>query len=212
MACPASDQLLDFLQGNLPEEKREAVERHLAAGCPRCRRQVSHLRDLLEVLANPRLMDPPEWLLHHAFVLFRQQKMEPAPSGLSRLWAFLVMDNFAESRLLGLRHVGLPSRQLLYRAGSYDIDVLIERSEVAPGVDLMGQVLPIAEDAPPLGEIEVELRQGENVVGTAKVNALGEFLFEGISEGVYDLRLWREGMELRITGLQALLRIEEDRP
>jgi len=75
---------------------------------------MSRLRDLLEVITNPRLLDPPEWLFRHAVVLFRQRLMDPSPSRLSRILAFLVIDNFAESRLLGLRHIGPSSRQMLY--------------------------------------------------------------------------------------------------
>ena len=212
MACPTLDELLDLLQGELSEDKRGAVQRHVEAGCVRCHREMSRLRDLLEVVTNPCLLDPPEWLFRHAVVLFRQRLKDPSPSRISRILAFLVIDNFAESRLLGLRHIDPSSRQMLYRAGAYEIDLLIERSETTPGVDLLGQVRPCGEGIPPFGEAIVELWRDDQLVGTAKINPMGDFVLEGIPEGIYDVRLQREGDEIHITGLQALLQTEEGLP
>lgn len=212
MACPTLAELFDFLRGESSEKEREMVSEHLQKPCPRCRKEASRLREILELTEAPSLVAPPPWLLRQAILLFRQRLPEPSSGWLSRIPAFLIMDNWAESRLLGFRHIEPRSRQMFYRAGPYDIDILIEAAERTSGIDLLGQILPSQEGSPSCAGAHVELRQGEQVLGTTTVNELGEFIFEGIPEGVYDLRLRIQGSEIGIAGLQALLRLSEERP
>jgi len=60
---------------------------------------------------------------------------------LRKIIASLVFDTYDEPLLAGVRRVGAPPRQLLFRAGSVDVDVKIESMEAHDRITLVGQVL-----------------------------------------------------------------------
>lgn len=64
MNCTRLEELIDdFVDGQLPEDERRDVERHLA-GCPKCRRAVEQLRAIVEkAAALPREIAPPRDLM-----------------------------------------------------------------------------------------------------------------------------------------------------
>ncbi|MBI3949278.1 MAG: hypothetical protein HY314_02320 [Acidobacteria bacterium] len=118
--------------------------------------------------------------------------------------AVLLFDSGAEGRLLGFRGAGSTSRHLLYRAGHYDIDLSIDFVESARLIDIIGQPMPLGLDLETVANCDVELFKQSTLAFATKTNEFGEFIFDGIEEGVYDIKLKLKTEEINIVGLKAL--------
>ena len=206
MRCPSVTQLLSFAQKELLSREAEGIGAHLDAGCERCHRRLSQLQKVLSVTAIRSLKEPPEWLVHQALAHFGQIKSQPRESLRSGTLALLVVDSFAEERLLGFRGTGLMSRQMLYRAGEYDIDLSIDYDESSQSVAIIGQSMPLRKDLATVAGAHVELLRGSHVACATKMNEFGEFILDGIPEEIYDLRIALKDEEIKIAGLQAIVR------
>lgn len=84
------------------------------------------------------------------------------------------------SSLVYERHVGLDTRQLLYRISEYEIDLRLEFAE--DKCLISGQLLPAVGDAR-----LVMSGAGENY--HAEITELGEFTIGPVASGAYDLTI-----------------------
>jgi len=207
MHCPSVEQLLSFAQKELLGREAERIGAHLDAGCKRCHRRLSQLQKVLSVTAIRSLKEPPEWLIHQALVHFHQIQSQSRESLRKGILALLVIDSFAEERLLGFRGTGLMSRQMLYRAGDYDIDLSIDYDESSQSVAIIGQSMPLKKDLATVAGAHVELLRGSHVACATQMNEFGEFILEGVPEEVYDLRIALKDEEIKIAGLQAIVHL-----
>ena len=79
-------------------------------------------------------------------------------------------------------------RQVLYRAGSYDVDLRFESGETE-GEDLIGQIVPGGKLPSAVEGAAVRLLQDEIVVAHAHANTRGVFIFLQIASGIYELKI-----------------------
>ncbi len=212
--CPTVEELLAFAQRSAEGAvlldagswSAEEIRAHLEAGCETCRRHLDDIRKILSAVAPPRLVDPPSWLLRQAQALYgHYREAQPSASQQATL-ALLVVDSFAEGRLLGLRGSWPMSRQFLYRAGSYDIDLSVDYIEVADAVDIIGQSMPLTNDLRSVAHATVELVKASALAHITQANVFGEFILDGVREGIYDLRIRLKDQEIYIPDLPAIVR------
>jgi hypothetical protein len=156
-------------------------------------------------MGTPKLKEPPHWLLRQGRALFERTKSLSRQGALKNILALLVVDNFADGPLLGSRHVGPASRQMLYRTDEYDIDLSIDSIEPSQSVEIIGQSIPLSDDFESVADAEVELWQGRRAVVATKMNELGEFTFDQVPAGIYDLKIRMRGEEIHIAGLEAMI-------
>jgi hypothetical protein len=204
MNCPPIDQLLAFAQNELPTDEAQDIRAHLEAGCELCREQLGQLQKVISVIKTRILIDPPDWLIYQAMTLFKWWQSKSRGSPVKKIPALLVVDSFAEERLLGFRSTGPMSRQMLYRAGDYDIDLSIDYIESSQSVTIIGQSMPLSKDLTTVAEVDVELLRGSQVTCATRTNEAGEFTLDGVQEGSYDLRIRLKDEEINITNLQAI--------
>ena len=104
---------------------------------------------------------------------------------LVRVAAALTFDSWAAPALAGgMRSLRSPTRQLLYRAGSRDIDLRIAPAERAWA--LAGQVLGPEEP----GRIELTRLDAGDPARVMALDDLGEFRLDGVAPGIYSLTLY----------------------
>ncbi len=148
--------------------------------------ELSDLARQAEKLADA----PPGWI-DAAVALWRvsphRTSRRSAPTLLTRLSAALSFDSWATPALaLGVRSMALDNRHLLFSAQGRDIDVRINAS--AHQFSISGQVLGPDEQ----GEVELT-RQGDGaghpMVRTESLDSLGEFHFDSVARGAYQLTL-----------------------
>lgn len=186
--CVSCEQLLSLVQDSLPAEEAQPIEAHLSR-CEKCQELFDQLHQVAAATNRRELLVPPVWLTRSVQKLFAwhssslsANETEPAP-------ALLLVDSWADERLLGFRGANAMSRQMLYRAGRYDIDLSFDSYEGRQGVAIIGQSLPVVTDGGRLAGAPVRLLQGTQVVFDTRMNEWGEFVMDDVPEGCYTLSL-----------------------
>jgi hypothetical protein len=200
-------RLLAYAQDELADSEAESIRVHLEK-CGACQWWFDQVQKVRSATAGKNLIEPPDWLLRQGMNLFQRFESEPSDSLAKRVLAFLVVDSFAQEPVLGVRSVTSMSRQMLYRAGDYDIDLSID---IKPShvVAILGQSIPLNQDFTAVSDGDVQLLQGTRLISATKINELGEFTFDGIPEGIYDMKLQLKDEEIEIAELEAIARLSE---
>ncbi|PYS37356.1 MAG: hypothetical protein DMG14_21505 [Acidobacteria bacterium] len=177
------ETLIDYVEGLSSDAEKSDIEAHLVS-CLDCTEIKQELQSLVLQLRQDTFFEPPVGLVQWGINLF-QPVVRRAPGGLPKFIASLVFDTFEQPMFAGMRRVGTPPRQLLFRAGEIDIDVKIESMEANNRISLVGQVLPSAtkffENAP------VKLESHGIVRYSTKTNVIGEFSFDEVPKDTYHL-------------------------
>jgi hypothetical protein len=117
----------------------------------------------------------------------------------------LLVDSFTEGQLSGFRSTNSLARQMLYQAGDYNINLSISCVEKARSLDVMGQPVPLRADLATLARADVEMLKESIVTYVTKSNEFGAFILDGVSEGIYDLKIRSDKEELAIAELNAIV-------
>jgi hypothetical protein len=151
----------------------EAMDLHLA-GCRRCR----HARDLFgavaEVARGEAAYEVPERTLRSARAIFDLQRPERVRI-LPQVLARLVYDSFAEPQLVGVRSRQRVTRQAMYRAGDYYVDLRMESEPDTRRVSVVGQIANRRDPERSVSHVPIVLTSDEEVVARAVSNEFGEF-------------------------------------
>src|SRR2546428_12177333 len=171
------DKWTDFVRGLVEDSARVAMERHLASGCRKCR----HTADLLHKAAVAAHRDSKVQVLEYAvrsaraiFILQLPEKVRL----LCRAPARFLYDSFREPLPAGVRTQQRLSRQALYQAGDYSLNLRLENESGTCRVTLVGQIQNRKRPSKRLGGVPVLLFSGKQVLGQAVSNSLGEFQME----------------------------------
>jgi hypothetical protein len=179
----SAEALMNYVEGRVSDAEHTAVETHLTA-CRECVELKQELQALSFRLRQDASFEPPADLVEWGIHLF-QPIMRPENGGLPKFIASLVFDTFDQPMFAGMRRVGTPPRQLLFRAGEIDVDVKIESMEANDRITLAGQVLSAGtkffDDTP------VKLESHGIVRYRTKTNVVGEFIFDEVPKDTYHL-------------------------
>jgi hypothetical protein len=169
----------DLVRGIAPARHRRWMEQHLDTDCARCHELVAFVRAVAAVAQSEALWEPPAEVFERAADIFPERRARVAPLR-RRLLPRLVFDSFREPLPVGIRSRASVSRQLLYRAGSFSLDLRLDYEQGGRRVSLVGQIAPrVAESerqpkvaTPP---VSVLLMDGEAILAQAPLTPFGEF-------------------------------------
>lgn len=182
----SSGDWLEFAREVVFPEQRAVMQRHLDDGCHRCLGMTEKWRAVLEVTRRETAYCPPESAVRVVKSAYLPpQRLSPATQATST--ARLVFDSFFQPAPAGLRNAMSSSRQIVYEADPFVIDLILDSDPKRKRVCLLGQVLNSKQLDKNAEKIEVALLSEERVVGQTSANRSGEFLFEFSDEK--DLRL-----------------------
>jgi len=167
----------DFVRGLIEKSARLPLKHHLASGCRKCRHTADLLRKLVIAAHSDSQVQVPDYALRCARAIFLLQQPEKVQI-LPRIPARLLYDSFREPLPAGLRTQQRLSRQYLYQAGDYSLDVRLENERGSPRVALVGQIQNRKQPGKRLGSVPVQLLSGKQVLAQATSNSLGEFQME----------------------------------
>lgn len=173
-------RLVDWVEKQLTTEEDAQLRQHLA-DCSRCRQEVAQVERLLGIMHSDTAVDPPPAVITRALSIFQPRHAVAPPSLRQRIVAALQFDSGQLSPALGLRSGAAASRQLLFSADDYDLDLRITATEKAEFWAVAGQVLG--------GDVstgKVAL-QGGTVTYQAPLVVPGEFLLPAVAAGEYTL-------------------------
>jgi hypothetical protein len=180
-----AEKLMEYMDGQLTEGIRSTVDNHIV-GCPECQEMRQELTQFMTRLKEDAAFEPPVDVLQWGVTLFQPmlQTQETLGGKVRRIVASLVFDTFDEV-LSGVRRVGVPPRQLLFRAGDVDVDVKIESVETNDRISLVGQVLSNREKF--FDNTPVKLESHGMVRYKTMTNFVGEFVFDEVPKDTYHL-------------------------
>jgi len=177
------ENIMDYMDGMGTDVEKSTVEAHLV-DCEECAELRQEFQVLTMQLREDSAFEPPAELVQWGIDLF-QPVMQPEKSGLRKIIAALVFDTFDQPMLAGVRRVGAPPRQLLFRAGDVDVDVKIESMEANDRITLVGQVLSSATKF--FDNTPVKLESHGIVRYRTRTNVVGEFSFDEVPKDTYHL-------------------------
>ena len=179
------ENLIDYIEGHGSNVEKSTLESHVAS-CKECGELKQEFHTIISRLHVDASFEPPAELVQWGINLF-QPVIQPkgVVSGLRKFIASLVFDTFDQPMLAGVRRVGTPPRQLLFRAGDVDVDVKIESMEANDRITLVGQVLSSA--AKFFDNTPVKLESHGIVRYRTRTNLVGEFSFDEVPKDTYHL-------------------------
>ena len=194
-------RVADWIEGRLSEEEAGAVEQQVARADEETREEVAVLRAFIEASGHTALEKPPPSVretLAHRFENHARGLQEP---GLfRRLVATLAPGGGLQPAGARSAGGGETQGQLIYTTEAADV-VLNLRPRPGDGeLDLDGQVFPAGEAEP--DSFGVQLLSGADEVDIAATDELGEFAFEAVPPGEYQLIVSGEEVEILISPVE----------
>lgn len=177
-----AEAIVNYIEGASDPEKT-AIDAHLLS-CKECADLKQEYQGMITNMRQDMSFEPPADVVQWGINLF-QPVMQPAAGGLRKIIASLIFDTFDQPILAGMRRVGAPPRQLLFRAGDVDVDVKIEAMEANDRITLVGQVLSSATKF--FDNTPVKLESHGIVRYRTKTNVVGEFSFDEVPKDTYHL-------------------------
>src|ERR1700732_2625238 len=186
------EKWVDFARNVIHEDERTEMQSHLETGCSQCSKELNLWRRLHQVAKRESAYEPSGGVVrtvNAAFANHRTALMRNAKSEI----VTLLFDSFRSPLLAGVRSTGSSSRQVLYGAENYRIDVRIEPRIDSEKIVLIGQVLNSTDPEACLSQIPVALLKGRNVVAESVTSQFGEFQIECDMEGSLRLKVTLPG-------------------
>jgi len=170
-------QSADFVRGLIEESAQVTMERHLASGCRKCRQTTDLLHKVVAATRNDSRVHVPDYAVRCARAIFLLQQPEKVQI-LPHIPARLLYDSFREPLPAGLRTQQRLSRQTLYQAGDYSLDLRLENERGSSRVALVGQIENRNRPEKRVSNVPVLLVSGKQILAQVVSNSLGEFQME----------------------------------
>jgi hypothetical protein len=198
----AFSQLVDWVEGRLPQKEAQAVEEQVAVADSATLADVAWLRKFVRATEDSVLESPPPEVRSTLIAHFKAHaEGRRTPGLLKRVVATLTFDGGLRPAV-GVRSAGAQGarRQLVYSADDLDVALNFLPRARDKNFDLDGQVLP--RDDVELGSFSVQLLQSETELGITATDHLGAFAFESIPSGVYEIILSTDRVEVSIAPVE----------
>jgi len=194
------ERLADWVEGRLSGEEAAVVEERVARAGEETWAKVEWLRAFARASAETTFASPPDEVRDFLYRSFAARAGETRdrepdrPGFLERIVATLSFDSGLHGAAAGTRTAGAggEQRQLAFTTEPAEIVLDVMPRPGGRSLDLGGQVFPAGDEGPEGFAVEAFdvklLRDGEEV-GAATTDDLGEFAFEDIPYGAYELLL-----------------------
>lgn len=182
------EEWVDFVNQTASRERMQVMQKHLEAGCGRCARQATLWRKVRTLATVEAAYQPPEGIVRSASAQFGAART--ASAGMAKAGIVgLLFDSFSQPALAGVRAAGTGTRQMLYRAESYQIDMQIEAKPSGGRILVTGQVLDVSCPEMIRQGLPVTLSNRRGSVVHVVTNEFGEFHAEIQNSGDLELSL-----------------------
>ncbi len=180
------EEWIDFVTGVNQAPGRQEMQMHLDSGCERCKERVAVWRKVQSSAALDARFEPPADAIRVVKAAYGNAGFESQP-GLVGIVAEMIFDSFRAPAVAGARSAGMQSRQMLFSATPFQIDVNIEAKPGDTRLSVTGQLMDTSQPDSIGKGIPVTLsnRRGQTV--QTVTNNFGEF--QGEIENRGDLEL-----------------------
>jgi hypothetical protein len=181
-----TEEWIDFANQMTPGKKQEAMRKHLGSGCKGC-------EEKLELWQKVRTMAGAEANYQPPADRVRIVKTAYAAAGMGRYeqkaksLVEVLFDSFLQPAVAGARSNTTGTRQMLYRADSYQIDLQIESKPESNVLVITGQLMDISTPDLVSRGVQVKLSNYRGSPILAVTNEFGEFRAEIDNSGDLEL-------------------------
>ena len=171
--CYTLGKLLAYLLRDMTDEEHRAVEKHIHEGCKMCAAKIKFLKRIESALKVSEFESPPDELIERVKSIYPVQRLRKKVAGKVReITASLVYDSYMQPAQATFRSVGVAERQILFKAGKYDIDYRISRTSDKKRFIVAGQLLSRSTSDDKLNRFIVYLKPSR---GKTYKSQVGEF-------------------------------------
>jgi hypothetical protein len=182
----ATEEWIDFVNQVSSPKQQEAMRKHLRARCKRCMDTVALWQKVRTAAAEEASYQPPAEHVRMVKVAFAAAGQATQAKEKSRLVEVL-FDSFLQPMLAGARSGGVGTRQLLYYAEPYQLDLQIEAKPEGNRLIVTGQLMNVNSSGLPGCDLKMTLSNHRGNVVDTVTNKFGEF--RGELENTGDLEL-----------------------
>lgn len=182
------EQLLNWLEGRLPDVEAQEVAARLETADNETRSLVKWLKNFQQLSQNYRLDSPPADLDEKLYNIFtRPEKTKPPSRFFQRLAAALTFDSYQQLAVAGARTVSAQKsgRQFVYSAAPADITLDLHWSASEKQIHLNGQLFPTDEQDETIYLVEIQ-KENKSLAMT-QTDSLGRFTFPALRPDTYNI-------------------------
>jgi predicted anti-sigma-YlaC factor YlaD len=169
-----TEKWIDFVNQAVAVNEKVLMEKHLGQGCKRCMETVSLWQKVRQSAAVERDYQPPEDSVRLAKAAFAGAGLKGQRKGAgSRIK--VLFDSFLQPVFEGARSAGTTTRQMLYRADPFQIDVQLEAKPRSGRIVVTGQLLDLSNPEIIARNTRILLSNMRGQVAHTVANQFGEF-------------------------------------
>src|SRR5271163_4496806 len=184
----STEEWVDFVNQVLATDQLAAVQKNLATGCKQCKETASLWQKVSKTAAAEANYQPSAGTVRLAKAAFAASGVAQTKKASQSLIEVL-FDSFAQPALAGARSVVTGTRQMLYRADPYQIDIQIEPQPGTNRLIITGQLLDVSDPGVIGQNVQVTLSNHRGHIIIASTNQFGEFSGEIENSGDLELSI-----------------------
>ncbi len=199
-----TEEWINFVNRVTSQKQQEAMQKHLGTGCKRCMDTASLWQRVRNTAALEASYQPPAAdvrIAKAAFVAAGRAAQLGEKTGLVEV----LFDSFLQPMLAGARSSSLGTRQMLYRADPYQIDIQIEAKPEGNRLMVTGQLLDVNNPGIVGRDAKITLSNHRGNVIHAITNQFGEFRGEIENTGDLELSFPGQGEKTIVISLRNAL-------
>jgi hypothetical protein len=202
-----TEKWIDFVNEVASAGEKKLMEKHLKKGCKHCMETVSVWQRVRISGAAEAKYQPPESAVRLAKAAFVGAGLAGQSRGTdSRIK--LLFDSFLRPVFEGARSAGVSTRQMLYRADPFQIDVQVEAKPGSNRIVITGQLLDLTNPEIIARDTRILLSNMRGQVVHTTANQFGEFSGEVDNSGDLQMTFARpSGQPIVISLREALGRL-----
>ena len=205
-----TEEWINFVNEAVSPRDREEMENHLKEGCKRCRETVFMWQRVRKSAVAEHNYQPPAGTLRIVKAAF----LAGSPKGQrkeSRSRISVLFDSLLQPVVEGARSAATDSRQMLYRADPFQIDLQIEAKPGGNDLQVTGQLLDLSNPGIVGKDVNITLSNLRGHVVHAVSNQHGEFTCDIKNSGDLQITFASErGEPIMISLRDALGRLSQD--
>ncbi len=199
-----TEEWIDFVNRVTSPKQQEAMKKHLGTGCKQCMESVALWQKLHKTAAMEAMYQPPQADVRLAKAAFAAAGAGAHRNKKSSL-VEVMFDSLLHPMLAGARFSGLGTRQMLYRADPYQIDIQIEAKPEGNRLMVTGQLLDVSSPGVVGRDVKITLSNHRGNLIHTVTNQFGEFRGEVENTGDLELAFPGQGEKSIVISLRNAL-------
>ena len=200
-----TEEWIDFVNQMMPQQKKEAMREHLGSGCKRCAEEFALWQKVRGTAALEPNYQPSADTVHVVKAAYASAKL-PERETESKSLVEVLFDSFLQPEVVGARSMATGTRQMLYRADSYQIDLQIEPKLGSNLLMITGQMMDVSTPEMVSRGVQIKLSNCRGSLVHRVTNEFGEFRCEIDNSGDLELTVPGRGETPIIISLRNALR------